>query len=128
MDNNNNSNGNNADLELDRLRQILNNKINEKKNQIFPLHSMAYNNSVHYEIHCLKWVLGKTNQRIQIQMQISQIEDIIQKEINYLNGKMTKSINIEKRDMFITFTETLNWVLYVIHSIEEKGLHWTLNI
>ena len=129
VETNNNSNGNNADLELDRLRQILNNKINEKKNQIFPLHSMAYNNSVHYEIHCLKWVLGKTNQRIQIQMQISQVEDIIQKEVNYLNGKMiTKSINKEKRDMFITYTETLNWVLYVIHSIEEKGLHWTLNI
>jgi hypothetical protein len=74
----------------------------------------------------VKCVLGKTNQR---QIQISQVEDIIQKEVNYLNGKMTtKSINKEKRDMFITYTETLNWVLYVIHSIEEKGLHWTLNI
>jgi hypothetical protein len=121
---NNNSNGNNADLELDRLRQILNNKINEKKNQIFLLHSMAYNNSVHYEIHCLKWVLGKINQRIEMQM--SQVEDIIQKEVNYLNEKLTKSISIEKRDMFITFTETLNWVLYVIQSLEEKGLHWKL--
>jgi hypothetical protein len=101
------SNGNNANIELDRFKQILNNKISEKMNQIFPLHSMAYNNSVHYEIHCLSWVLAKTNQRIQIQMQISQVEDIVQKEINYLNGKMTtKSINVEKRDMFITYTET----------------------
>jgi hypothetical protein len=62
-------------------------------------------------------------------MQISQVKDIIQKEINYLNGKMTtKSINIKKRDMFITYTETLNWVLYVIHSIKEKGLHWKLTL
>jgi hypothetical protein len=123
---NNNSNGNNANIELDRIRQIINNKINEKKNQIFPLHSMAYNNSVHYEIHCLKWVLGKTNQSPQIQM--SQVEDIIQKEVNYLNGKMTtKPINMEKRDMFIIYTETLNWVLYVIHSIEEKGLGKSIN-
>jgi hypothetical protein len=130
MENNINSNGNNADIQLDRFKQILNNKINEKKNQIFPLHSMAYNNNVQYEINCLEWVLGKTNQRqrIQMQMQISQVEDIIQKEINYLNEKLTKSINIDKRDMFITFTETLNWVLYVIHSIEEKGLHWKLNM
>jgi hypothetical protein len=126
---NNNSNDNYADIELDRFKQILNNKISEKMNQIFPSHSMAYNNSVHYEIHCLRWVLGKTNQRIQIQMQISQVEDIIQKEINYLNGKMTtKPINVEKRDMFITYTETLNWVLYVIHSIKEKGLHWKLTL
>ena len=66
---NNNSYGNNTDIELDRFKQILNNKISEKMNQIFPLHSMAYNNSVHYEINCLEWVLGKTNQRIQIQMQ-----------------------------------------------------------
>jgi hypothetical protein len=128
MENNNNSNGNNADRELDRLRQILNNKINEKKNQIFPSHSMAYNNNEQSEINCLKWVLGKINQ-IQIQIQMSQVEDIIQKEINALNGEMTtKSINIKKRDMFIIYTETLNWVLYVVHSIEEKGLHWKLTI
>src|SRR5918911_446119 len=126
---NNNSNGNNADIELDRFQQVLNNKISEKMNQIFPLHSMAYNNSVHYEIHCLRWVLAKTNQRIQIQMQISQVEDVVQKEINYLNGKMTtNTINIDKRDMFITYTETLKWVLYVIQSIKEKGLHWQFNI
>jgi hypothetical protein len=95
-------------------------------NQIFPSHSMAYNNSVHYEIHCLRWVLGKTNQR---QIQMNQVKDTIQKEVNYLNGKLTtKSINIEKRDMFITYTETLKWVLYVIHSIKEKGLHRKLTI
>jgi hypothetical protein len=126
---NNNVNGNNTDIELGRFRQIINNKINEKKNQIFPLHSMAYNNNVQYEINCLEWVLGKTNQRQRIQMQISQVEDIIQKEINYLNGKMTtKSINIEKRDMFVIYSETLNWVLYVIQSIREKGLHWQSNM
>jgi len=80
------------------------------------------------EINCLGWVIGKTNQR-QIQIQISQVEDIIQKEINDLSGKMaTESINIEKRDMFITYTETLTWVLYVIHSIKEKGLHGKLAI
>jgi hypothetical protein len=82
---------------------------------------------VQHEINCLKWALGKTNQR-QIQMQMSQAQDIIQKEINDLNGKMTtKSINIEITDMFITYTETLNWVLYVIHSIEEKGLGKSIN-
>ena len=126
MENNNNSNGNNADIELDRFKQILNNKINEKMNQIFPSHSRAYNNNVQHEINCLRWVLGKTNQR---QIQMSQVEDIVQKEINALNGKMTtKPITIEKRDMFITYAETLNWVLYVIQSIEEKGLRWKLTI
>jgi hypothetical protein len=124
-----NNNTKNAYTELDRFKQILNNKISEKMNQIFPLHSMAYNNSVHYEIHCLRWVLAKTNQRIQIQMQISQVEDVVQKEINCLNGKMTtNTINIDKRDMFIIYTETLSWVLYVIQSIKEKGLHWRFNI
>ena len=52
---------------------------------------------------------------------MGQVENIIQKEINDLNGKMTtKSVNIEKKDMFIIYTETLAWILYVIHSIEEK--------
>jgi len=40
----------------------------------------------------------------------------------------TKPINIEKRDVFITYTEILQWVLYVIHSIQEKRLHWKLTI
>jgi hypothetical protein len=126
--NNNNSNGNNADIELDRFKQILNNKINEKKNQIFPLHSMAYNNNVQYEIHCLKWVLGQINQR-QIQMQMSQIEDITQNEVNKLDTTLrTKSLSIQKRDKFIMYFEILQWILYVIQSIKEKGVHWQFNI
>ena len=40
----------------------------------------------------------------------------------------TNTINIDKRDMFIIYTETLSWVLYVIQSIKEKGLHWRFNI
>ena len=42
--NNSNSNGNNTDRELDRFKEILNNKIDEKKDLIFPSHSRAYNN------------------------------------------------------------------------------------
>jgi hypothetical protein len=126
VENNNNSNGNNADIELDRFKQILNNKIKEKKNQIFPLHSMAYNNNVQHEINCLKWVLGQTNQK---QMQISQIEDIIQNEVNKLDTTLrTKSISIQKRDKFIMYFEILQWIRYVIQSIKEKGLHWKLTI
>ena len=111
---NDSSIGKKADIELDRFKQILNNKINEKNNQIFASHSMAYNNNVQYEINCLRWVLEKTNQRIQIRM--DHVDNIIQKEINDLNGKMNaKSVNIQKRDMFITYIETVSWVLYVIH-------------
>jgi hypothetical protein len=128
VENNNNSNGNNTDIELDRFRQILNNKINEKTNQIFPLHSMAYNNNVQYEINCLRWVLGKTNQR-QMQMQMSQIEDIVQNEVNKLDTTLrTKSLSIHKRDKFIMYFEILQWIRYVIQSIKEKGLHWRFNI
>jgi hypothetical protein len=122
----NNSNGNIADIELDRFRQIINNKINEKKNQIFPLHSLAYNNNVLHEIHCLEWVLGITNQK---QMQMSQIEDIIQNEVNKLDTTLrTKSLSMQKRDKFIMYFEILQWIRYVIQSIKEKGLHWQFNI
>jgi hypothetical protein len=122
MENNNNSHSNganNSDPELDRFRQIINNKINEKKNQIFPLHSMAYNNNVQHEINCLSWVLGITNQRIQ--MQISEVENIVQNEVNKLDTTLrTKSLSMQKRDKFIIYSETLNWVLYVIQSVEEE--------
>lgn len=117
MDNNNNDNNNN--LELDRLKQMLNKRIKEKKNQIFPLHSMAYNNNVRHEINCLKWVLGITNQR---QIRINRIEDIIQNEVNKLDTTLrTKSLSMQKRDKFIMYFEILQWILYVIQSIKEKG-------
>jgi hypothetical protein len=107
----NNSNGNNTDIELDRFRQIINNKINEKKNQIFPLHSMAYNNNVQHEINCLSWVLGITNQK---QIQMSQVEDIVQNEVNKLDTTLrTKSLSIQKRDKFIIYFEILSIISYV---------------
>lgn len=47
---------------------------------------------------------------------MSQVKDITQIELNDVNRKMNaKSVNIEKSDMFITYIETLIWVLYVIH-------------
>jgi hypothetical protein len=126
VETNNNSNDNNADIELDRFRQIINNKIKEKKNQMFPLHNMAYNNNVQHETNCLKWVLGITNQR---QMQMSQIEDIVQNEVNKLDTTLrTKSLSMQKRDKFIMYFEILQWIRYVIQSIKEKGLHWQFNI
>jgi hypothetical protein len=105
VENDNNSNGSNADRELNRFRLTLNNKINEIKNQIFPSHGRAYNKSVQYEINCLRWVIEKTSQR---QIQMSQVKDITQIELNDVNRKMNaKSVNIEKSDMFITYIETL---------------------
>ena len=56
----NNSDTNDTDVEIDILRQVLNNKINQKKNEIYPLHNKVYNNSLQQEIDCLKWVLGHT--------------------------------------------------------------------
>jgi hypothetical protein len=108
MENNNNNNShsngaNNSDPELDRFRQIINNKIKEKKNQIFPSHSMAYNNGVKYEIHCLIWVLGKINQR-PIQIRMDQVEDIVQNEVKKFDTTLRfKSLSILKRDKFIIY-------------------------
>ena len=50
-DDNNNNNDNYSNLALDRLKQVLNKKIKEKKNQIHPLHPKAYNDNLQIEIH-----------------------------------------------------------------------------
>jgi hypothetical protein len=58
-----------------------------------------------------------------------QKEDIVQNEVNKLDTTLrTKSLSIQKRDKFIMYSEILQWILYVIHSIKEKGLHWQFNI
>ena len=129
----NNSDTNDTDVEIDRLRQILNNKINQKKNEIHPSHNKVYNNSLQQEIYCLKWVLGQTTNTTTIknqrQIQINKIKDVVQNEVNKLETTLTtKSLSMRKRDMFIIYTDILQWVLYIIQSIKEKGLHWQFNI
>jgi hypothetical protein len=129
----NNSDTNDTDVEIDRLRQILNNKINQKKNEIHPSHNKVYNNSLQQEIDCLKWVLGQTTNTTTIknqrQIQINKIKDVVQNEVNKLETTLTtKSLSMRNRDMFIIYTDILQWVLYIIQSIKEKGLHWQFNI
>jgi uncharacterized protein with PQ loop repeat len=54
LDANNNSNNNdtNSDPEFDSLKQIIKNKVKEKKNQIHPLHAVLIT-----EVEILLWVL-----------------------------------------------------------------------
>jgi hypothetical protein len=106
----------NNNLELDRLKQILNNKIKEKKNQIHPLHAKVYNDNLQIEIRSLRWVL----EQLTSQRQISQVRCLVEKEINNLGIKMKNSIDMEEKDVLITEVEILLWVLYVIQSIEEE--------
>jgi len=111
-----NNNDSNSNLALHRLKQILNNKVKEKKNQIHPLHAKIYNNNLQIEMRSLRWVLEQLSSH---KRQINQVR-CLEKEINILGGKMKNSIEIEARDVLITQVEILIWILYVIQSIEEK--------
>jgi hypothetical protein len=89
----------------------------EKKNQIHPLHAKVYNDNLQIEIRSLRWVLEQAiNQR-----QINQVGWLVEKEINTLGRKMKNSVDIDEKDDLITQIEILLWILYVIQSIEEKG-------
>ena len=113
----NNNNDNDSNLELDRLKEILNNKVKEKKNQIHPLHAKVYNDNLQIEIRSLRWVLRQLTSK----RQINQVRRLVEKEINNLGIKMKSSVDMEERDVLITEVEILLWILYVIQSIEEKG-------
>ena len=107
---------NNNNLKLDRLKQILNKKIKEKKDQIHPLHAKVYNDNLQIEICSLRWVL----EQLTTKRQINQVKCRVEKEINNLGRKMKNSIEIEARDVLITQAEILIWILYVIQSIGEE--------
>ena len=115
MDNDNNDNVSN--LELDRLKQILNSKVKEKRNQIHPLHAKVYNDNLQIEIRSLIRIRGQLTSK----RQINHVQWLVEKEINNLGRKMKNSIDMEKRDVLIAEVEILLWVLYVIQSIEKKG-------
>ena len=74
---NNNNNDSNSSLELDRLKQNLNKKIKEKKNQIHPLHAKVYNDNLQIEIRSLRWVL----EQLATKRQINQVRCLVEKEI-----------------------------------------------
>jgi len=116
MLNSDNDKNDNSNLELDSLKQILNKKIKEKKNQIHPLHAKGYNDNLQIEIGSLRWVLEQATH----QKQINQVSCLVEKEINNLGIKMKNSIDVGKSDVLITKVEVLLWVLYVIQSIEEE--------
>jgi prenyltransferase beta subunit len=115
-DDHNNYNDNHSNLALDRLKQFLNNKVKEKKNQIHPLHAKVYNDNLQIEIHSLRWIL----ERAMNQRQINQVRCLVENEINNLGIKMKNSRDMEERDVLITEVEILLWILYVIQSIEEE--------
>jgi hypothetical protein len=121
LDSNNNKD-NYSNLSLDRLKEILNNRVEEKKDQIHPLHAKIYNDNLQIEIRSLRWVLEQLTSH---QRQINQVRCLVEKEINNLGRKMKNSIDIEERDVLITEVEILLWILYVIQSIEEKQRHQT---
>ena len=114
MDNDNNDNVSN--LELDRLKQILNSKVKEKRNQIHPLHARVYNDNLQIEIRSLSWVV----EQLASKRQINQVRCLVEEEINNLGIKMKNSIDMEERDVLITEVEILLWVLYVIQRIEDE--------
>ena len=103
-------------LELDRLKEILNNKVKEKKNQIHPLHAKVYNDNLQIEIRSLRWLLEQLTSK----RQINQVRSLVEKEIKNLEIKMKNSIRHGERDVLITEVEILLWVLFAIQSIEEK--------
>ena len=112
----NNTNGNNSILELDRLKEILNNKVKEKKNQIHPLHAKVYDDNLQIEIRSLRWLLEQLTSK----RQINQVRSLVEKEIKNLEIKMKVQLDMGKRDVLITEVEILLWVLFAIQSIEEK--------
>ena len=80
----NNTNGNNSILELDRLKEILNNKVKEKKNQLHPLHAKVYNDKLQIELRSLRWLLEQLTSK----RQINQVRSLVEKEIKNLEIKM----------------------------------------
>jgi hypothetical protein len=105
---------------VDRLKQILEIKIDKTRSEIrYELHNKAYNDSLQNEIHILECVLKYTTQK---KVHIGKLEVIVQDKIADLKIRMDKAIHREVTDFLFTEIETLRWVLYIIHSINNGSL------
>lgn len=105
--------------ELDRLKEILESKIKKTSNDIHESHNKAYNDSLQNEIHTLEWVLEYTTQK---KVHIGKLEVIVQDKIADLTIRMDNATHREVTDILFTKIETLRWVLYIIHSVNNRSL------
>ena len=103
-----------AVTDSDRLKELLHEKIAQRKKQIHPAHNPRFNHDIQLEIDCIEWAL----QKIEVnKIHNDRLEDVIKTMIKDLEKRNDKAMIRSDTDDLWTKIETLQWVLYVIFAI-----------
>ncbi len=102
-----------------RLKQLLHEKIETRKQQIYPDHNSKYNYNLQLEIDTIEWVLGKIELN---KFSDDRLEGIIRVMIKDLEKRKNKAVKIVDTDNYWIRIETLQWVLYVILAIRNGNM------
>ena len=103
-----------AIADSDRLKELLHEKIAQRKKQIHPAHNPRFNHDIQLEIDCIEWAL----QKIEVsKLPNDRLEGAIKVMIKDLEKRKDKAMIRPETDDLWTKIETLQWVLFVIFAI-----------
>jgi hypothetical protein len=98
----------------DRLKGFLHEKMEKRKKQIHPEHSLRFNHDIQLEIDSIEWAL----QKIEVnKIPNDRLERVIRATIKDLEKRKDKAMVRSDTDDLWTKIESLQWVLFVIFAI-----------
>ena len=101
-------------IDSDRLKELLHEKITKRKKQIHTAHNPRFNHDMQLEIDCIEWAL----QKIEVnKLPNDRLEGVIRTMIKDLEKRKEKAMIRSDTDDLWTKVETLQWVLFVIFAI-----------
>ena len=108
-----------AASDLDRLKELLHEKIEKRKKQIHPAHNPRFNHNMQLEVDCIEWAL----QKIEVtKLPNDRLESVIKTMIKDLEKRKDKAMIRSDTDDLWTKNETLQWILYIIFAIRNGNM------
>jgi hypothetical protein len=101
-------------VELERLKQVLDMKIEKGKKNINEKYNPAMNNYFQIQIEVLEWVLEEYVQKHK-HIELEVLESIIENKITRLKTQMDKTTYIVDTDALYRKIETLRWIIFAIN-------------
>ena len=107
-------------VEVERLKQVLNMKIEKAKKNINEKYNPAMNNYFQIQLDLLEWVLEEYTQK-QKHIELEGLEFIIENKITKLKIQMDKTTYIVDTDALYRKIETLRWIIFAInHFVKDR--------
>ena len=108
-----------ADTNLNKLKEFLHAKIEQRQKQIHPAHNIRFNHDLQLEIDCIEWALKEIEVN---KLPMDRLEAVTRVMIRDLEKRKYKAMKRSDTDDLWIKIESLQWVLFVIFAIKNERM------